>query len=66
MIKVTFTDGETQLHDADSATLDGPVFVLRKRIGGSLQSVKTFPAYIVVMAELPNGNIALGAGKLQS
>jgi hypothetical protein len=66
VIKVTFVDGKEESYDADSAVLDGPVSVLYKRVGGRLQSGKTFRATSVAVAEVPNGNIVLGAGKVQS
>ena len=62
-LTVKFVTGEERQYDADTASLDGHLFVLKKWTGRRLESGKVFDADQVVMALLKNGDIVLGKGK---
>ena len=60
-----FADGTERRYDADTASLDGHLFVLGKWNPKTrkVESGKVFDADQVVMAVLDNGEIRLGKGK---
>ncbi len=64
-ITVKFVDGRDERHDADTAAIDGPLFVLYKHSAHGLASASAFNADEVVMARTPDGSVVLGKGKLR-
>jgi hypothetical protein len=67
MVTVLFTDGKEKQYDAEAASKDGPLFVLRKynRKRRKSDICETFPVGQVVWAQFP-GSIILGGGRIES
>jgi hypothetical protein len=65
-ITVKFVTGEQRKYNGSVAVVSGPVFLLRKRNKGKLETSKAFPADQIVWARLPNGAMVAGKGKVDS
>jgi hypothetical protein len=67
MVTVLFTNGEEKEYDADGASKDGPLFVLRKWNPRRRKSEirERFPVENVVWARTPD-SIVLGGGRAAS